>query len=961
MTRPSIGARLAGALSVAVLVGATFAQAAPILAASPGPGASRGHGGSLVAGFRPVATHFGSRGKTNIAALMGKAPKALPFDPAVAGAVLGRLEARPRLIDSGAGVTTGPALVGPPPPDLATTSGEVAASTPIAVAGQTESAAGGQEPADPGIAVGPDGYIQTNNLNFVFGDRGVTAGLLSIDMPTFFNLPETFGFTTWDYSPRVHFDTLRQRWIASEVSWDCATYALGTTSPSFGHGFVDFGISDTRDALGPWSFAYFETDDALPDQPSFGTSTDKLGFTDGSFQMGPGGSDSTPGCVSGAFLGSELRMMDWAELVPNFNPTNVHSSNNLQANMVSLRAVIQEPVSSPALRLVGSVDMTTTSDVYTAALTGSVALSTIGGGQFDLTTDNILPKFMNPPSPHQPGGLLTSIINGQPDSAIYRDGTVAFSSTYPCTPAGDVSVHDCIRVVTLSNLDPTLEPIRLGDTLLATTGADLSFGGIAWSGSGLLHAVYTRSSTSSDASSYERYSLPVQPILWSAPQLLTQGQSVYTGTRWGDFNGIASDPQDPNAVWSADPATDGSGQWLTTIHQIVVGSGAGYVAIAPVRVLNSRDGIGLTGFFLSNVPRTISIAGKNGIPEAAVAITANLTVTAQDAAGYISLTPTPTVNPSSSTLNFPLGDNRANNTTIALAADGSLSAVYKAVAGHHAHVILDVTGYFLTGGGEGYFPLTPVRILDSRPGHHIGVLTSFQANVSMTIPVRSVFTIPSDATAITANLTVTGQTKPGYVSVTLDPDNAPTTSTINFPLGDNRANGLSIPIEMDGTVSAVYKAASGKADLIMDVTGYYSFSSGGLLFHPLNPGRRVDTRQPLGALGYYNGLTGAQGTAPRQVSVGDHFGVPVGALAITGNITVTGQTGPGFVTLTDVSVPAPTTSTINFPLGDTRANGITTPLGPGPLPLGEGVLWMVYQPLAGRTVQLILDITGYFQ
>ena len=954
MTRPTIGARLAGAFSVAVLVGASLAQGTPVLAANPGPVANRSHGPSLAATFRPVATHFGSRGKTNLAALAGKTPAALPFDPAIVGTTIARLKAKNRVAGKAApGVANGPAIVGPPPPDLATTSGEPAASTPIAVAGQTESDAGSVEPADPGIAVGPDGYIQADNLNFVFGDRGVTASLLSISMPQFFDLPETFGFTTWDYSPRVHFDTLRQRWIASDVSWDCSTYTLAGTTPAFGHGYIDFGISDTPDALGPWSFAYFETDDALPDQPNFGTSTDKLGFADGSFGMGPGGSDSTPGCVSGAFQGSELRMMDWAELVPNFNPTSVHASSGIQLNITSLQVGIQEPVSSPALRLIGSVNNTTTSDVYMAAITGSVASSTTVFNQFDLTTDAILPEFANPPSPRQPGGVLTSIIDGRPDNVIFQAGKLAFSSTYPCTPAGDTLVRDCLRIVTLANLDPTLEPIRLGDTLLGTNGNDVSFGSIAWAGSGILHAVYTRSSTTSDASSYERYNLPTDvPTLWSAAQLLTQGAAASTGTRWGDFSSIASDPQDPNAVWSGDPWVDGSGAWATTIHQIVVGSGAGYFPIAPVRVLSSRDGIGLSGFFVSNVPRTVPIAGTNGIPADAVAITANLTVTGQNAAGYIALTPTPIVNPSSSTLNFPLGDNRANNTTIALGADGSLSAVYKAVAGRHANVILDVTGYFLNGSGENYFPLSPVRILDSRFG--TGAPT-FQANIAQTIPVRGVATIPSDASAITANLTVTGQTKPGYVSVTLDPVNAPTTSTINFPLGDNRANGLSIPIEIDGTISAVYVAASGTANLILDVTGYYSNSSGGLLFHPLNPGRRVDTRRPLGVFGYYNGLAGAQGTAPRQVSVGDHFGVPLGASAITGNLTVTAQTGPGFVALTDASVSAPTTSTINFPLGDTRANGITTPLG------GGGVLWMIYQPRVGKTVQLILDITGYYQ
>jgi hypothetical protein len=52
-------------------------------------------------------------------------------------------------------------------------------------------------------------------------------------------------------------------------------------------------------------------------------------------------------------------------------------------------------------------------------------------------------------------------------------------------------------------------------------------------------------------------------------------------------------------------------------------------------------------------------------------------------------------NPTSSTLNFPVGDNRANGVTVALGAGGTLSATYvAATAGPTAQVIFDVTGYF---------------------------------------------------------------------------------------------------------------------------------------------------------------------------------------------------------------------------------------------------------------------------
>ena len=54
----------------------------------------------------------------------------------------------------------------------------------------------------------------------------------------------------------------------------------------------------------------------------------------------------------------------------------------------------------------------------------------------------------------------------------------------------------------------------------------------------------------------------------------------------------------------------------------------------------------------------------------------------------------------------------------------------------------------------------------------------------------------------------------------------------------------------------------------------------------------------------------------------------------------------------------PATSTLNFPLGDNRANGLVSPLGTGP---SLGQTWLVYIGATGKTTQLILDLSGYFE
>jgi hypothetical protein len=126
-------------------------------------------------------------------------------------------------------------------------------------------------------------------------------------------------------------------------------------------------------------------------------------------------------------------------------------------------------------------------------------------------------------------------------------------------------------------------------------------------------------------------------------------------------------------------------------------SGATYVPLNPSRILDSRSGNGLSGAFTNHAARTFGVSGHGGVPSSAVAVTGNLTVTSQTSNGYLFIGPNATNDPTSSTLNFPVADDRANGVTVALGAGGTLSVTFVAPApGPSAHVIFDVTGYFGT-------------------------------------------------------------------------------------------------------------------------------------------------------------------------------------------------------------------------------------------------------------------------
>jgi hypothetical protein len=253
-------------------------------------------------------------------------------------------------------------------------------------------------------------------------------------------------------------------------------------------------------------------------------------------------------------------------------------------------------------------------------------------------------------------------------------------------------------------------------------------------------------------------------------------------------------------------------------------TGATYHALTPARILDTRYGTGgLSGPFSSHVARTFTVRGHGGVPSNAIAVTGNLTVTQQTSLGYLFIGPVAMNNPTSSTLNFPLGDDRANAVTVALSATGTLSVTYVAVPGATAQVIFDVTGYFTPDmTGATYHALTPARVLDTRYGTG-GLLGSFSSHVARTFTVRGNGGVPSNAIAVTGNLTVTQQTSLGYLAIGPIAMNNPTSSTLNFPMNDDRANAVTVALSGTGTLSITYVAVPGAtAQVIFDVTGYFT-------------------------------------------------------------------------------------------------------------------------------------------
>ncbi len=96
------------------------------------------------------------------------------------------------------------------------------------------------------------------------------------------------------------------------------------------------------------------------------------------------------------------------------------------------------------------------------------------------------------------------------------------------------------------------------------------------------------------------------------------------------------------------------------------------------------------------------------------------------------------------------------------------------------------------------------------------------------------------------------------------------------------------------------------AQAIFDVTGYFTGDTSRRRLRPaLARAAILDTRSGTG------GLSGPfTNHAARTFTVA---GVPSGAVAVTGNLTVTGQTSSGYLFIGPTATNNPTSSTLNFP------------------------------------------------
>ena len=252
-----------------------------------------------------------------------------------------------------------------------------------------------------------------------------------------------------------------------------------------------------------------------------------------------------------------------------------------------------------------------------------------------------------------------------------------------------------------------------------------------------------------------------------------------------------------------------------------------------------------------------------------------------------------------------------------------------------------VTTSTFTTAGSTYTPFGPTRVLDTRKGTGAPV-AKVAAGKSINVELAGADGLPADVTAVALNLTVTDASGHGYLAAVPAGDGV-STSNLNYSAGQTVANSVIVPV-VNGSIS-IYNEATGSADVIADVSGYFTQGTGdGYATVPLK--RILDTRSGTGAP-----KAKVAGNSGIPVTIAGADSIPAGVTAVAVHLTVTDTTGGGWIAAEADGAGVPGTSSLNYGKGQTISNTVIVPVaGNGKIELYNG---------GATAVDLLADVSGY--
>jgi len=321
----------------------------------------------------------------------------------------------------------------------------------------------------------------------------------------------------------------------------------------------------------------------------------------------------------------------------------------------------------------------------------------------------------------------------------------------------------------------------------------------------------------------------------------------------------------------------------------------------------------------------------------------NVTVTQPTADGFITVYPCEQPVPTASNVNHLAGQTVANAVVASVGPSGAVCLFSLS----NTHIIVDASGWFEAGS---FAPLpAPERLLDTRPSqstvdNEFAGIGRLAGGLPLVLRVAGRGDLAANPGSVALNVTATGASAPGFVTVYACGTQPPTASNVNFFPGQTVPNLVITKVADDGTVCLFSPTA---VHLVVDVSGALPAST----FVPLPaPARLLDTRLDQStADGGFAGAGAQPAGATLQLATAGRVDIPANASAVVLNVTVVGPDAPGFVTVHPRGTNRPFTSNVNFAPGAVVANNVIARVGRA----GEVCLFNL-----ART-DVVVDVAGW--
>ena len=347
------------------------------------------------------------------------------------------------------------------------------------------------------------------------------------------------------------------------------------------------------------------------------------------------------------------------------------------------------------------------------------------------------------------------------------------------------------------------------------------------------------------------------------------------------------------------------------ISTVPANAGGDYVAVSPVRLVDTRTGVGTAAGRSGKSPLvTASIVGKTGTSVAGQvkAVALNVTIAEPSQPGYLTVAAAGSRPFDVSQIAF-VSATASSLIVTSASADGLIEL--RLSEGASSHIIVDLLGYFLTARSPDHLSIVP----EPRPVTLVDTRTSIPIDPAKTTDV----TLSQPQAGAILGITATGARAPGYLTV-FGGATRPDTSAVNFGLGHD-ATALSIVTTsadrvvhiFNGSTATVHivvfqlarlEAGTPSGALALNIEGTTAQAGRSAPF----PFRTVDTR----------GTATCQATPGGGVSSISTIFPKARALLVS--ITVVNASVASYLTAFSGPGPAPSVATLNFDAREVRSN-----------------------------------------